>query len=372
MNYGFTTGSCSAAAAKAAACMLLSGTEKEDIVIRTPKGIDYHARILDVTRAEDCVSCCVVKDGGDDPDITTGVRVYAAVRLLYDHPGEVLVDGGEGVGRVTEPGLDQPVGAAAINSVPRNMIRDEVREVMELYDWQGGLSVVISVPGGEELAKKTFNPKLGITGGISILGTSGIVEPMSTQAIKDTIRVELRQRVAQGHTRVVIAPGNYGVDFMREHYGYDLDNAVKCANYIGETIDMAAELGIKQLLLVGHLGKLIKVSGGIMDTHSAVADCRMELMAAAVILVSGDAELAGRILGCSNTTQAYGLVAEAGLSEAFMKCVMERIGEHLNRRAKGRLQVECIVFLNEEGLLGATEGAGELLATVQREQRERR
>ncbi len=368
MNYGFTTGSCSAAAAKAAAYMLLSGTKKEDIVIRTPKGIDYHARILDAVRTKECVSCCVEKDGGDDPDITTGARVCATVRLLHDHPREVLVDGGEGVGRVTEPGLDQPVGAAAINSVPRSMICSEVREVMELFDWQGGLSVIISVPGGEELAKKTFNPKLGITGGISILGTSGIVEPMSTQAIKDTIRVELRQRVAQGYERVVIAPGNYGVDFMRERYDYDLDRAVKCANYIGETIDMAAELGVKQLLLVGHLGKLIKVSGGIMNTHSAVADCRMELMAAAVIQTAGDAELAGRILDCSNTTQAYGLVAEAGISEPFMKCVMDRIGDHLDRRAKGRLQVECIVFLNEVGLLGTTKGAEELLAAIRQEQ----
>ncbi len=364
MRYGFTTGSCSAAAAKAAAYMLLSGTEKQDIVIRTPKGIDYQAKILEITREEEVVSCCVEKDGGDDPDITTGAKVFATVRLLYDRQGEILVDGGEGVGRVTEPGLDQPVGAAAINSVPRSMILREVREVMELFDWQGGLSVIISVPGGEAMAEKTFNPKLGIRGGISILGTSGIVEPMSTQAIRDTIRVELRQKVAQGNRRVVIAPGNYGLDFMRETYAYDLDRAVKCANYIGDTIDMAAELGVEELLLIGHLGKLIKVSGGIMNTHSAVADCRMELMAAAVLRIGGSSELARQILSCTNTTQGYGLVEAAGLTEPFMKCVMERIAEHLNRRAKGRLRIECIVFLSEVGLLGRTEGAEALLDRI--------
>ena len=367
MNYGFTTGSCSAAAAKAAAFMLLSGKKKEDIVIRTPRGIDYHARILEVTREADRVSCCVEKNGGDDPDITTGIRIYATVRLLPEAPGEVLLEGGEGVGRVTEPGLDQPVGAAAINSVPRSMIEKEVREVMEAFAWPGGLSVIISVPGGRELAEKTFNPKLGITGGISILGTSGIVEPMSTRAIKDTIRIELRQRVAQGHTRVAAAPGNYGLEFMRETYDYDLDMAVKCANYIGDTIDMAAEEGIEELLLIGHLGKLIKVSGGIMNTHSAVADCRMELTASAVILAGGDRDLAEKILSCTNTTQAYGLIREAGMTEPFMHCVMERIAEHLNRRAKGRLRVECIVYLNEAGLLGKTDGAVPLLERIKQE-----
>ena len=319
MRYGFTTGSCAAAAAKAAAYMLLSGKKKTEITIETPKGIPFNAQILDIERSENQVSCAVQKDGGDDPDITTGALIYAAVTFvnrknLDEHTSElnvpdkaapditmsdeilvdkimsqedvpaqdvsekhklgdendqphIIIDGGTGVGRVTKPGLDQPVGNAAINHVPREMITTEVSQVCRLLDYKGTLMVKISVPEGEEIAKQTFNPRLGIVGGISILGTSGIVEPMSNQALLDTIRVELNQRKALGYDYVVVSPGNYGLDFMKNTYNYDLDKSVKCSNFIGKTIDMAVELGFKKLLLAGHIGKLIKVAGGIMNTH---------------------------------------------------------------------------------------------------------
>ncbi|MBO5284107.1 MAG: cobalamin biosynthesis protein CbiD, partial [Lachnospiraceae bacterium] len=262
MRYGFTTGSCAAAAAKAAAYMLLTGKKKTQITIETPKGIPYTARILDIVSGEREVSCAVEKDGGDDPDVTTGALIYAKVSLAGDTGGEIRIDGGRGVGRVTEPGLDQPVGNAAINHVPREMITREVGQVCAVTDYQGSLLVEISVPGGERLAEHTFNPRLGIVGGISILGTSGIVEPMSTRAILDTIRVELNQRRAQGFDTVAVSPGNYGLDFMKTAYGYDLDKSVKCSNFIGDTLDMAVELGFRRLLLTGHIGKLIKVAGG--------------------------------------------------------------------------------------------------------------
>lgn len=282
MRYGFTTGSCAAAASKAAAYMLLTGKAKNKITIQTPKGIAYTADITDIKRSENEVSCAVIKDGGDDPDVTTGAYIYASVRILHSDTSALCkkrqdlviinIDGGDGVGRVTKPGLDQPVGNAAINHVPREMIEKEVREVCELLDFKGTLDITISVPKGKELAKKTFNPRLGIVDGISILGTSGIVEPMSSQALIDTIRVELRQRYSFGYDYVVVAPGNYGLDFMKESYGYDLDRSVKCSNFIGETIDMAADMGFKRMLLTGHIGKLIKVAGGIMNTHSREAD----------------------------------------------------------------------------------------------------
>ena len=170
LRYGFTTGSCSAAAAKAATYMLLTGKEKKNICIETPKGIIYSAEVLDSKRTENMASCCVIKDGGDDPDITTGAHIYASVSLRKQKG--IIIDGAKGVGRVTKPGLDQPVGNAAINSVPRKMIEKEVLEVMQLCDYQGGLEVLISIPEGEELAAKTFNGRLGIVGGISVLGTS--------------------------------------------------------------------------------------------------------------------------------------------------------------------------------------------------------
>ena len=266
MRYGFTTGSCAAAAAKAAAYMLLTGREKTEITIETPKGIPYTAQIRNICRKEQEVSCAVEKDGGDDPDITTGALICAKVsfaeitdRKAREEPGrkngtghapeqaQVVIDGGIGVGRVTKPGLDQPVGNAAINHVPREMIEREVLQVCQVLDYRGILSVEISVPEGEKLAEKTFNPRLGIVGGISILGTSGVVEPMSTQAILDTIRVELRQQRALGREDVVISPGNYGLDFLKNTYHYDLDKSVKCSNFIGLTIDMAVEEGFRRL-----------------------------------------------------------------------------------------------------------------------------
>ena len=289
MRYGFTTGSCAAAASKAAAYMLLTGKRKTEITIETPKGIPYTAQLINIVRSEKEVSCAVEKDGGDDPDITTGALIYAKVSYgvlaLEEKQGspQIVIDGGIGVGRVTKSGLDQPVGNAAINHVPREMIEKEVLQVCSLMDYKGSLMVEIFVPEGEYLAEHTFNPRLGIVGGISILGTSGIVEPMSNQAILDTIKVELNQRMAQGYDYVAVSPGNYGLDFMKKTYGYDLDKSVKCSNFIGDTIDMAIELGFQKMLLTGHIGKLIKVSGGIMNTHSKEGDCRMELIVASAV-----------------------------------------------------------------------------------------
>lgn len=396
MRYGFTTGSCAAAAAKAAAYMLLTGKTKNKITIKVPKGILYTADILDCTREEQSVSCAVEKDGGDDPDITSGAYVYATVRKARELPGEdasdktqekraqIRIDGGEGVGRVTRPGLDQPVGNAAINHVPREMIEKEVREVCEICDYRGALEVIISVPAGGGLAKRTFNPRLGIVGGISILGTTGIVEPMSTQALLDTIRVELNQKRAEGSGIAVVSPGNYGLDFMKRTYGYDLDRSVKCGNFIGETIDLAAELGFSAMLLTGHIGKLIKVAGGIMNTHSKEGDCRMELLAAAVLRADGPGlheassksgerarqreermwTDARRILDCTATEEALAILREHGTLQAVMAQVLDRVMFYLDRRAAGRMRMECILYANEFGELAKSAGARALLQTL--------
>ncbi len=367
MRYGFTTGSCAAAAAKAAAYMLLTGKEKTEIAIMTPRGIRYQTRIRDAERREQWVSCAVEKDGGDDPDVTTGAWIYARVSYAAADEG-IVIDGGQGVGRVTRPGLDQPVGQAAINHVPREMIARAVQEVCEAADYQGGLHVVISVPEGERLAEKTFNPRLGITGGISILGTSGIVEPMSSQAIVDTIRVELNQRRAEGFDDVVVSPGNYGTDFMMRTYGYDLDRSVKCSNFIGITLDMAVELGFRKLLLTGHIGKLIKVAGGIMNTHSREGDCRMEILASLAIACGADAGLARQILSCAVTEEAVRILRENGRERAVMDCAMDRICRNLNRRTGGKLKVDCVMYANEFGELAKSEEADGWFSLLEQEQ----
>lgn len=380
MRYGFTTGSCAAAASKAAAYMLLTGQLKKEITIETPKGILYRAEILDIRRGENEVSCAVEKDGGDDPDITTGAWIYAKVSLLpYGQDGEcgdgreqeILIDGGRGVGRVTRPGLDQPVGNAAINRVPREMIRREVMEVCKTADYRGGLKVEISVPEGEKLSRQTFNPRLGIEGGISILGTSGIVEPMSSQAIIDTIRVELRQRGEEGFDYVAVSPGNYGLDFMRKRYGYDLDKSVKCSNFVGATIDMAVELGFRKMLLTGHIGKLIKVAGGIMNTHSREADCRMELLAALCLTEGMDSGQARRILECVTTEEAIPILEESGKLRPVMDRAAERICSYMEKRSGGKLRADCILYANEFGELARSGRAEEWFTLLEREQARR-
>ncbi|MBQ9866276.1 MAG: cobalamin biosynthesis protein CbiD [Lachnospiraceae bacterium] len=344
MTYGFTTGSCAAAAAGAAARMLFGGKETDKITIMTPAGIEYHADILDISASQESVSCAVKKFSGDDPDITNGTLIYASVRPVADGRGEVYIKGGKGVGRVTRPGLDQAVGEYAINSVPRQLIKETVSDAMEQYAFTDSIEVTISVPEGEELAKKTFNPRLGIEGGISIIGTSGIVEPMSTKALIDTIRVELNQQKAEGAEEAVVAPGNYGLEFMRDHYGFDLDKAVKCSNFIGDTIDIVKELGFKKMLLCGHIGKLIKVSGGIMNTHSKEADCRMEFMAAAALRAGADAHTALKILDMNTTDEALEYLYEGGLGDKTLSYIHERILFYLNNRAGGAVQIDCVVF----------------------------
>ena len=273
LRLGYTTGSCAAAAAKAAAWMLLSGRRKETIRLLTPKGMELTLAVEDIHLSPSSVRCAIRKDSGDDPDITRGTLIYAEVRKT--EIAGIVIDGGQGVGRVTKPGLDQPVGAAAINSVPRRMIRENVEEVCGLLGYTGGLLVVISVPEGETLAKKTFNPRLGIEGGISILGTTGIVEPMSEQALVDTIHVELRQRRESGADYVLLAPGNYGADYIKGTMGIDPATAVMTSNFIGDALEMCRELGFRGALLIGHIGKLVKLAGGMWNTHSRYGDCRI-------------------------------------------------------------------------------------------------
>lgn len=370
LRKGFTTGSCGAAAAKAALYMLLTGSVKDEIEIITPGGAVFRTEVKDIFREGNRVRCAVVKDGGDDPDVTTGLHVTAEVRAEERADGdlEIQIEGGPGVGRVTLPGLDQPVGNAAINRVPRQMIEKELSEVAELLDFRGRIRVILSVPGGEAAAERTFNPRLGIEGGISILGTTGIVEPMSTRAILDTIRVELNQRKALGDRIAAVSPGNYGLNFMKETYGYDLNRSVKCSNYVGDTVDMVREMDFRGMLLTGHIGKLIKVSGGIMNTHSKEGDARMELLAAGVIRAGGSMDTLRGILNCRVTEEALGIIQaeSSALLRTSMESVMDRILYYLRKRAGEGLPVECILYSNEFGLLAASPGAMDMLEKLRK------
>ncbi|MBR7075536.1 MAG: cobalamin biosynthesis protein CbiD, partial [Lachnospiraceae bacterium] len=252
--------------------------------------------------------------------------------------------------------------------VPREMITNEVTQVLESADFHGEVQVIISIPEGVEIAKNTFNPRLGIEGGISVLGTSGVVEPMSMQAILDTIKVELRQHRAFGYSCAAVSPGNYGVDYMKETYDYDLDKSVKCSNFIGDTIDMAAELGFECMLLTGNMGKLVKVAGGIMNTHSREGDCRMEIMTAAALQCGVSRETCLKILDCVMTDEAIRLIEEEGKKDEVMNCLLEKIMYYLNKRAAGRMEIECIVYSSKYGELAKSKGAEKWLTLLVQDQ----
>ena len=368
LRYGYTTGSCAAAASKAAAAMLLSGKEISYVELHTPKGIDLRLEVLDISREDNAVSCAIQKDGGDDPDVTNGILIYAKVSREPADEAQIIIDGGIGVGRVTKPGLEQPVGAAAINKVPRQMIRENLEAVCEQYHYHGKLSVVISIPSGVELAAKTFNPRLGIVGGISVLGTSGIVEPMSEQALIDTIRVEMRQKLANGMEYLLVVPGNYGIDFLDQYgHGLQLEDAVKCSNFIGEALDAAVEFGAKGVLLVGHIGKFVKLAGGIMNTHSHNADARMELLTVHAALLGAPVELLQKMMECVTTDDALKYLKEADLMEPVMERIMEKMEFYVNQRAQHQLELGVITFSNVFGILGQTKNVPDLVKKIGRD-----
>ena len=361
LRCGFTTGTCAAAASAGAARMLLSGKVIENITVITPSGNSVTVGLTDIKKENDYVSCAVQKDSGDDPDVTDKILVYSTVS--YEKSG-ITVDGGEGVGRVTKKGLKQQIGEAAINPVPRKMIEEQLKTAASDYSYDGGLKAVISVPMGIQIAKKTFNPRLGIEGGISILGTTGIVEPMSEQALIDTIRTEIKMHIAEGEKVLLIAPGNYGQDFLLNTLGIELKRSIKCSNYIGDTIDMVCDAGAEAMLLVGHIGKLVKLGAGIMNTHSKAADGRMEVLAACAIRAGAEADTARKILDCVTTEAALDILKKSDMLENTMKQLMIRIEDVLQRRSGGKIRIGAIVFSNEYGILGKTKTADMLLEDI--------
>lgn len=374
LRYGWTTGSCAAAAAKAAALMLFSGEEFRQVRLMTPKGIELYLDVEDVTRLPDRVECAVRKYSGDDPDVTDGLLIYAKVEKGDEESSglRVILDGGIGVGRVTKPGLEQQIGQAAINKVPRRMITEEVERICRACGYCGEMKVTISIPDGEETAKKTFNPRLGIVGGLSVLGTSGIVEPMSEKALTDTIYLEMKMLRESGYSCCYAVPGNYGMDFLTDQLGINPDLAVKCSNYVGDTIDDAKLLGMKGLLLIGHVGKFIKLAAGVMNTHSRTADCRMEVFASHAAMAGADAAVVKEIMACLNTTEAVKILKDRGLLQDIMKTVMERITFYLRQRAGGELETGAVVFSGEEGILGQTENAERLLGLIERQRKDKK
>ena len=376
LRLGITTGTCSAAAAQAAAMQLLLGVENHAVTLRTPKGMTVSVPVYLLESDSRKASYKVVKDSGDDPDVTNGTDVcvtvaYAKQRVREQTDGSrdrscaftsesfpyLTLDGGIGIGRVMKEGLEQAVGQAAINRVPRQMIFAAVADVCEKANVCEPLHITVWMPEGETLAKRTFNPKLGIEGGLSVLGTSGILEPMSEQAIVATIETEIRQLHAVGEEKVLVTPGNYGQAYASEYLGLDLAKSVKSSNYIGDTIDLAISYGMKDFLLVGNIGKLVKLAAGIFNTHSKVADGRGEIFAVHAAMAGAGANVVQEIYNCINTDRMLDVVEREGLREAVMQSILAAIEKHVAGRIGDAMRFGVIVFSEKYGYLGQTSDA---------------
>ena len=402
LRLGITTGTCSAAAAQTATMQLLLGVESHAVTLRTPKGMTVSVPVYLLESDDRRASYKVIKDSGDDPDVTNGTdvcvtveyaqqsasaetdgsvgtrgnknvsvetggnteirtrsseqeskdRAYAFVSESYPY---LTLDGGIGVGRVTKEGLEQEVGQAAINRVPRQMIFEAVADVCEKANVSESLHITVWMPEGEALAKRTFNPKLGIEGGLSVLGTSGILEPMSEQAIVATIETEIRQLHAVGEEKILVTPGNYGQAYASEYLGLDLTKSVKSSNYIGDTIDLAISYGMNDFLLVGNIGKLVKLAAGIFNTHSKVADGRGEIFAVHAAMAGADAKVVQEIYDCINTDRMLDVLEREGLREVVMQSILAAIEKHVAGRVGDTMRFGVVVFSEKYGYLGQTK-----------------
>ena len=458
LRCGLTTGTCAAACAQAAMLRLLTGQVRSEVTVRLPESrkrsldsiaaAQLHAEIADnranrgtqqdrdrrsplqqagsaesdTRSSEQWVTLAVYptadggfatrKDAGDDPDVTNGTEIRAYIQVCERVPsrafasadGRLYLTGGEGVGRVTKPGLEQAVGQSAINRVPRQMIFDAVQQVLDTFGEDAGDAsylITISVPAGAALAQRTFNPMLGIEGGISILGTTGIVEPMSEAAIVATIESSIRQllamedaavsevdeaagwpRASASHEdqavstdsgrkedgdigrrarRILAVPGNYGQRYVEQQLGLRGVPVVEVSNYIGEAIDLAVSYGATDFLLVGNVGKLVKLAAGIMNTHSRVADGRWEIFAAHLALCGGTRAQVAAMREATTTEEMLTRLEEMGLRVPVMASIMGEIEAHMAHRIRGQMDFGVIVYSERFGRVGETAGAERLL-----------
>ena len=362
LRCGYTTGTCAAAASKAAVAMLFKQELMDSVAITTPNQTDLIIDVLNPQFNDNVASCSIEKDSGDDPDITNGILVSSKVTLLLDS-SEIIIEGGKGVGKVTKGGLDQPVGMSAINSVPRKMIKDSLNELAMQYNYKGGFHVLISVPKGEEIAKKTFNPELGIVGGISILGTTGIVEPMSAKALADSIKVEISVIAAESNESILIFLGNFGKKFTEEELNLSTKPGIMCSNFIDVALDSSVEFGFKNILIVGHIGKLVKLGIGMFNTHSHNGDGRIETLLSCALEAGANIEILNEIQKCVTTNAVLDILYENDLLTKTMDVLNGRICHNIDRRIPEDINVGFICFANTgeySGVLFESENADDL------------
>ena len=340
LREGFTTGSCAAACALASCLWQRDGECPDKVEISVPEGRVYAPTV----HARSPYRCAVYKDSGDDPDITNGSEVWAEV-LIGPENGDISFAAGEGVGIIMLPGLKLPVGEAAINPVPRQMIAAAVRSVFP----HSAAKVTVGITGGREIAQRTFNPRLGIEGGLSILGTTGIVRPMSEEALTDTIRLEMNMRRENGAQTLGLVFGSQGETAL-----YKLMPGLSCvqiSNFVGFALDTAAELGFERVVLSGQPGKLVKVAGGSMQTHSKYGDGRREPVAAHLALMGAPKELLESVMNSVTLDGVIPLIREAGYGEVWTR-LCEAASMYCEARTKGALQVKTVMLDGQGNSIG--------------------
>lgn len=362
LRKGYTTGSCATAAAKVAALMVLRQHIIHQVSIVTPSGVTLNLNVeLPQIEGQQAVAA-IRKDGGDDVDATHGMLIFARVTL--NDSCEIVLRGGEGVGTVTRKGVGLPLGSAAINRTPRQTIEAAVREAIGPAR---GADVEIFAPEGEARAQKTYNARLGILGGISILGTTGIVTPMSEESWKRSLSLELEIKRAAGLTRVVLVPGNHGERFVREQLGIDSDVVVTMSNFVGYMLDEAVRLGFRHIVLIGHPGKLIKIAAGIFHTHSHIADARMETLVAHLALLGAPLDLLTQVSDCDTTEAAMEHIDAFGYQRIY-----NHLAERICLRVQQKLRFtktppvcDAIMFAFDNQVLGSNRPVEEIVEALQ-------
>lgn len=335
LREGVSTGSCMTGAAIASVIWQLSGKCPESVCVRAPIGRDLY---LDVVSMDYGV-CAVVKDGGDDIDVTDGCSVIVRV-ILHDEDGGIHFVGKEGIGVVTLEGLKLPVGEPAINPVPRQMAVEALRKIIG----ERAATLEVSIPNGAVIAKKTFNERLGVMGGLSILGTTGIVRPMSQEAMRDSIIQEMKVWRAKGNDSIVFVLGTTGENALRDLYG-EMRAVLQVSNFIGDMLDEAVEQGFQNILIGGFVGKLVKVAAGTMNTHSHVSDGRLETICTHAALAGVDVEIIRKIYRCVTTKKALEIMREENLLYIW-ESMVQKAEQHCQKRVRDEATV-AIVFLDE-------------------------
>lgn len=363
---GYTTGSCATGAAKAATYMLLTKNKIDVVNIDTPKGIPLTLNIENIILNDNYVECSIEKDGGDDIDATHTMHIHARAELVEKEEHDIIVCGGYGVGVVTKKGLSVEVGKAAINPTPMKMINSEIRKIIgdDISNTVGkdkSLKITIFAPKGEEIAKKTFNPRLGIIGGISIIGTTGIVEPMSDEGWKKSLSIELKMKREQGLDKIIFVPGNHGEQFIREKLNLDMKYVIRTSNFVGYMLKEAQRMGYKKILMAGHIGKFIKLSAGIFNTHSKVADARREILVSNLAMMKAPYEFLEKIDKCLTAEEAVELIDNSeyvGFYNLISNKCKFKVEEYLGDED---IEVEIMMFSMDKTLLGKSENADTLV-----------